>query len=94
MKTTDIGFERFEEDFYANPKTMFIVPNESKDKSIKVVFENSVAITTDNDDIEIKKKLSRFEAEKLLIDIFGTTNIGIFDCSDITDEEIDRYINE
>ena len=94
MKTTDIGFERFEEDFYANPNTMFIVPNESKDKSIKVVFENSVAITIDNDNIEIKRKLSRLEAEQLLIDLFGTTNIGVFDCGDITDEEIDRYINE
>lgn len=27
MKTTDIGFKRFEEDFYANPNTAFIKPN-------------------------------------------------------------------
>ena len=27
MKTTDIGFERFEEDFYAVPDTMFIKEN-------------------------------------------------------------------
>jgi isocitrate dehydrogenase kinase/phosphatase len=26
MKTTDIGFERFEEDFYANPNTAFVKP--------------------------------------------------------------------
>lgn len=36
MKTTDIGFERFEEDFYADPKTMFIKPN--KEKPIKIEF--------------------------------------------------------
>lgn len=27
MKTTDIGFERFEEDFYADINTMYIKPN-------------------------------------------------------------------
>lgn len=90
----DIGFEKFKEDFQANPNTMFIVPNESKDKPIKIVFENDVAITIDNDDITIKRKLSRFEAEKLLTDIFGTTNIGVVDCSNMTDEEIERAINE
>lgn len=26
MKTTDIGFGRFEEDFYANPNTAFVKP--------------------------------------------------------------------
>lgn len=26
METTDIGFERFEEDFYANPNTAFAKP--------------------------------------------------------------------
>ena len=37
-------------------------------------------------DIEIRKKLSGVEAEKLLIDIFGTTDIGILDCSDIKED--------
>lgn len=27
MKTTDIGFARFEQDFYADPNTAFIKPN-------------------------------------------------------------------
>lgn len=31
MNTNDIGFERFEEDFYADPKTMFIKPDKTKD---------------------------------------------------------------
>ena len=94
----DIGFEKFEEDFQANPNTMFIVPNESKDKPIKVIFEDDVKVTASDNNIEIKRKLSDIEAEKLLIDIFGTTNIGILDCSDIKDcdsckhsyEEMDR----
>ena len=36
MKKTDIGFERFEEDFYADSKTMFIKPN--KENPIKIEF--------------------------------------------------------
>ena len=33
MKALDIGFEKFEEDFYANPDTMFIKSNElTRDK--------------------------------------------------------------
>ena len=31
MKTTDIGFEKFEEDFYADSKTMFIKSDRTKD---------------------------------------------------------------
>lgn len=36
MKTTDIGFERFEENFYADPKTMLVKPN--KTIVIKIEF--------------------------------------------------------
>ena len=35
MNITDIGFEKFEEDFYANPNTMYIKPdNNQRDKSM------------------------------------------------------------
>lgn len=34
------------------------------------------------------------EAEKLLNDIFGTTNVTVLDCSDMTEEEIDRIAEE
>lgn len=40
--------------------------------------------------IEIKRKLTLSEIEN----IFGTTDMGILDCSDISDEEIDRIIDE
>ena len=36
METTNIGFGRFEEDFYADHETMFIKPN--KEKPIKIAF--------------------------------------------------------
>lgn len=86
MKTTDIGFERFEEDFHADSKTMFIVPNEPKDKLIKVIFEDDVKVTASDNNIEIKRKLSDIEAEKLLIDIFGTTNIGVLNIDDVKED--------
>ena len=79
----DIGFKNFEEDFCANLNTMFILPNKPKDKPIKIVFVADVKVTANSNDIEIKRKLSDAEAEKLLIDIFGTTNIGTLDFSDI-----------
>ena len=82
----DIGFERFEEDFHANPNTMFIVGNEQKDKPIKIVFEDSVKVTANGNNIEIKRKLSDVEFEKLLIDIFGTTNIGVLNIDDIRED--------
>lgn len=90
----DIGFEKFEEDFKANPNTMFILPNEPKDKPIKIVFGDDVKVAENGNDIEIKRKLSDIETEKLLIDIFGTTNIGILNCSDMTDEEINKIVDK
>ena len=73
---------------------MFILPNEPKDKPIKIVFEDDVKVTANGNDIEIKRKLFEIEAEKLLIDIFGTTNIGILDCSDILAEEIEQFADK
>ena len=90
----DIEFERFEKDFKTNLNTLFILPKESKDKSIKIIFEDDVKVTANDNDIEIKRKLSNIEAEKLLIDIFGTTNIGILNCSDMTDEEINKIVDK
>lgn len=38
MKTTDIGFERFEEDFYADINTMYIKPKEEdSEKYIQII---------------------------------------------------------
>lgn len=65
MKTTNtIGFERFEEDFYANPLTAFI-PGGSKDVYSKAVWPerknvNSRLIIGDSEiehpDTDIKKE--------------------------------------
>ena len=68
-----------------NNNTYFIIP-ESKDKPIKMVIEDSVKVTSNGNVIEIKRHLSSMEAEKLLNDIFGTTNIGVLDCSNINED--------
>ena len=67
--------------------TYFIIP-EQKDKPIKVVIEDKVKITSNGNVVEIKKHLSSMEVEKLLNNTFGTTDIGVLDCSRIN---IDRY---
>ena len=68
-----------------NNNTYFIIPK-PKDKPIKVVVEDSVKVTSNGNVIEIKKHLSSIEAKSLLNDIFGTTNIGILDCSNIKED--------
>lgn len=40
MKTTDIGFERFEEEFYADPSTAFIKPK-NLDEYTQIVHPSS-----------------------------------------------------
>ena len=75
---------------------------ENKDKPIKMVFEDDLKVIQANDcTIEVIKRLSPMESEKLLKDMFGTTDIGVLDCSDIRccdnckhyyeDETLDGY---
>jgi hypothetical protein len=41
MKTTDIGFESFEEDFYADINTMYIKPKEEDSKNYIQIVKSS-----------------------------------------------------
>ena len=64
-----------------------IVP-EDKDKPIKIVCEDDVRVTQTSDfTIEFVKKLRGIEAEKFIKEMFGTTKVGVFDCSGMSDEE-------
>lgn len=60
---------------------------------LKIVIEEDIKITGDGDIVEIKKRLSSMESEKLFIDLFGTINVGVLDCSNMTDAEIDSLIS-
>ena len=61
---------------------------------IKIICEDNVEITIDGDYITINKRIIGIEGEKFISNIFGTTNIGIFDCSDMSHEEIESIVSE
>ena len=64
-------------------------------KPIKIVYQDEVLIIpTDDGNIEIRKKLSPMEAVQFIEALFGTTDLGILDCSDMTDKEIDKIVDE
>lgn len=72
----------------------FMFISEDKEKPIKIVFENdSDFVEIDDCMIEYIKRLSSMDSEQFLKEIFGAINIGVFDCSDMTDEEINRIVN-
>lgn len=67
---------------------------ECKDKPIKVIYEdNSGFIKTNDCTIEYLRRLTPMESEAVLMGMFGTTDIGVLDCSDMTDEEINSIIS-
>lgn len=80
----------------------FTFVTEDRSKPIKMVFEDDVKVIQTSDcTIEVIKKLSSMESEKLIKDMFGTTDIGVLDCSNIKccdncehsyeDETLDGY---
>lgn len=75
-----------------NNNTYFIIIEEN-DSPIKVVIEDSVKITSNKNVIEIKRHLSYMEAKNLINNIFGTTNIGVLDYNDMSDEEFNEIID-
>lgn len=64
-------------------------------KPIKIVYQDEVlVIPMDDGNIEIRKKLSPMEAVQFIETLFGTTILGVLDCSDMTDKEIDKIVDE
>lgn len=68
---------------------MFTNPKD-RDKPVKMIYRDDTEMIIQIDDytFEYTRKLSPVEAEKLFMDLFGTTKVGILDCSDMSDEEI------
>ena len=72
---------------------VFIIPSRSRNVPIKLVYkEGSDVSLRDSHTIEVKKNVYGTEAEKVISDIFGTTKLGILDCSGMTDEKVDEII--
>lgn len=105
MKPEDCGFvseEVFES--YKNKGCLgvfegtpiYIIPSPN-DKPIKVVYGNDWKVEDDRNELVFSKRLSEIESENLLMELFGTTDVGILDCSNMTEEEIaeiDRFVDE
>lgn len=73
----------------------FAIIPEDKEKPIKVIYEdNSGFVKTNDCTIEYLRRLTPMESEVVLMGMFSTADIGVLDCSDMTDEEIDRIVNE
>lgn len=67
---------------------------EDIEKPIKVVYKDDSGFIKTNDcTIEYFKRLTPMESKHLFANIFGSTNIGILDCSDMTDEEINEIVD-
>lgn len=58
---------------------------------IKIIYEDGYEVKGDGYDIEIKKELTPSEAQQILYNIFGCSDIAALDCSDIPDEIIDKF---
>ena len=64
----------------------FVFIPENKDKPIKVVYENAVRLTRIDDcTIEYTKRLTPMETERLFMDLFGTTDVGVVCCEDASE---------
>ena len=65
------------------------------DKPIKIVYENDEYETrVDDCTITFSKKLTQEETRCFLEDMFGGTNIGVWDVSHLSNEEIEQIIDE
>lgn len=65
------------------------------DKPIKMVYENDFGVTqVDDCTIETVRRLTPMEAEELINNLFGTTDIGALDCGDMSDEEIEKIVDK
>lgn len=78
-------------------KERYISVEELHQKPIKIVYEGDVKVEGRDNEIIVSQKLNEMMAENLLMELFGTTDVGILDCSDMTEEEIeeiDRIVDE
>ena len=78
----------------AEEDKIFIIPS-SADKPLKVVYEGDITVKDNADGVlEIYKIIDNVRATNLFNDIFGTTDVGIFDCNDMTEEEFCDFIDK
>ena len=70
-----------------------LIPDD-KERPIKIVYDNGVKFRETGDcTIEMVKHLTPMESEGLLMDLFGTTDVRVLDCSDMAEEEFNKIVD-
>lgn len=61
MKTTDIGFERFEQNFYADPNTAFIKPKpDTRVHAVPINEGMKIFMTDEKSFLEVDRQLNEY----------------------------------
>ena len=89
----NISLERFKKEItdetikcFANDDKILIVPN-LNDKPLKIVYDDNWIMNLDGYSARFSRKLTDLEFKNLLIDVFGTTDIGTINKDDFTEDE-------
>lgn len=71
---------------FANDDKIFIVPNPS-DKPLKIVYDDNWVMNLDGYSARFSRELTDLEFKRLLIEVFGTSDIGTINKDDFTEDE-------
>jgi hypothetical protein len=71
---------------FADDDKVFIVPS-VKDNPLKIVYDDNWAMNLNGYNAEFSRKLTDLEFKNLLIDTFGTTDVGAINKDDFTEDE-------
>lgn len=89
----NISLEQFKDEVnagvikcFVNDDKIFVVPN-TNDKPLKIVYDDNWAMSLDGYGAEFSRKLTDLEFKTLLMDMFGTTDIGAINKNNFTDDE-------
>lgn len=89
----NISLEQFKKEFadgtikcFANDDKIFIVPSQS-DKPLKIVCDDNWIMNLDGYSARFSRELTDLEFKNLLIEVFGTTDIGMINKDNFTEDE-------
>ena len=72
--------------FVNDDNKVFIIPS-VKDNPLKIVYDDNWAMNLNGYNAEFSRKLTDLEFKNLLIDTFGTTDVGAINKDDFTEDE-------
>lgn len=63
-------------------------------KPIKIIYEDGFKVEGDGYDVKVTRPLTPSEAQQIIYDTFGSNDIAALNCSDMSDEEFNRIVDE